>query len=55
MLNRVIRITANGWDDESDQRHGELILEMMALLRPASAIQVCQRIHVVGQVETDTC
>ena len=31
VLNRVIRITENGWEYEADQRHGELIVEMMGL------------------------
>ena len=31
VLNRVIRITEHGWEYEADQRHGELIVEMMGL------------------------
>ena len=31
VLNRVIRITESGWEYEADQRHGELIVEMMGL------------------------
>ena len=27
VLNRVIRITSEGWEDEADQRHADLIIE----------------------------
>ena len=31
VLNRVIRVTENGWEYEPDQRHADIIVEAMGL------------------------
>ena len=31
ILSRIVRVTANGWEVEADQRHGELIVQEMEL------------------------
>ena len=39
ILNRVVRVTANGWEYEADQRHADLIIKELGLeeAKPAAA------------------
>jgi len=42
VLNRIIRITSNGWEYEPDQRHAEMIVEQLGL-KEAKAVETPRR------------
>ena len=42
VLNRIVRITSNGWEYEPDQRHAEMIVEQLGL-KEAKAVETPRR------------